>query len=277
MIGNRTTPVNRPFPNRCQAPIREIPNRCQAPIWGGRDLIVRDPNWCLAPIWEGASAGYNGSMKAILFDNDGTLVDTRDIILASMRHCTREVLGRVIPDEVLMHKVGQPLVVQMRDFTSDEAEQDELLRVYRAHNATIHDEQIRAFPGIADMLAQLHRAGVPMGVVTSKLRVTAWHGLELTGLAPYLSCCIGAEDCEHFKPEAEPVLRGASALGLPAAECFYVGDSPFDIQAGQAAGCATIAVSWGVFGADVLAEERPDIMCDTPAELLEAASSLIFP
>ena len=216
-------------------------------------------------------------MKAVLFDNDGTLVDTRDIILASMRHCTREVLGRVIPDEVLMRKVGQPLAVQMRDFTSDAAEQDELLRVYRAHNATIHDEQIRAFPGIACALAELEHAGVHMGVVTSKLRVTAWHGLELTGLAPYLSCCIGAEDCERFKPEAEPILRGAAALGVSAAECVYVGDSPYDIQAGRAAGCATAAVTWGVFSQDELLRESPDIACDSPGELVVALQSLIFP
>ena len=87
-------------------------------------------------------------MKGILFDNDGTLVDTHDIILASMRYSTQKVLGRVLPDEVLMRKVGQPLIVQMRDFTPDENEQVEIVRVYREHNATIHDERISAFPGM---------------------------------------------------------------------------------------------------------------------------------
>ena len=173
-------------------------------------------------------------MKAILFDNDGTLVDTHEIILASMRYSTQKVLGKVIPDDALMHKVGQPLAVQMRDFTPDETEQAEILRVYREHNATIHDEKIRAFAGIEEVLARLAELGVPMGVVTSKLRTTAWHGLELTGLAPYLGCCIGAEDCEHFKPEAEPVVRGAEVLGVRVGECAYVGDSPYDIQAGKA-------------------------------------------
>ena len=208
-------------------------------------------------------------MKGILFDNDGTLVDTKDIILASMRYSTRKVLGRVIPDEVLMRKVGQPLVVQMVDFTPYEDEQAEILRVYREHNATIHDEGIRAFPGIEGVLAEFARRGVPMGVVTSKLRVTAWHGLEITGLSPYLACCIGAEDCVHFKPEAEPVLRGAEALGVLARECYYVGDSPYDIQAGKAAGCVTVAVTWGMFPENVLKAESPDFMCATPQELLD--------
>ena len=213
-------------------------------------------------------------MLGILFDNDGTLVDTRDIILASMRHSTRAVLGRVIPDDALMRKVGQPLAVQMRDFTSDEAEQVEILRVYREHNATIHDAGISAFPGIAEMLAELAGWGIPMGVVTSKLRVTAWHGLELTGLSPYLSCCIGAEDCDRFKPEAEPVLRGADALGMPASECLYVGDSPFDIQAGKAAGCKSVAVTWGMFSPEVLAEQRPDFTCGSTDEFVNVVKEL---
>ena len=152
----------------------------------------------------------------------------------------------------------------------------EILRVYREHNATIHDEHIRAFPGIAEALRELGGRDVPMGVVTSKLRVTAWHGLELTGLAPYLACCIGAEDCDRFKPEAEPVVRGADALGQPASECFYVGDSPFDIQAGKAAGCSTVAVTWGMFPEQQLAAENPDYTCASPQQLVEVVASRIF-
>ena len=209
-------------------------------------------------------------MKGILFDNDGTLVDTRDIILSSLRYSTRLVLGRVVPDDVLMAKVGQPLAVQMHDFTEDEDEQEELVRVYRAHNATIHDASIRAFPGAAEALAELSGRGFALGVVTSKLHAIAWRGLEITGLAPYLSCCIGSDDCERFKPDPEPIERGAVALGLPPSECLYVGDSPYDLQAGRAAGCQTAAVTWGVFPPDMLQRETPDIMCGTFADLVKS-------
>ncbi|MBO4352390.1 MAG: HAD hydrolase-like protein, partial [Eggerthellaceae bacterium] len=133
--------------------------------------------------------------KGILFDNDGTLVDTRDLILESMRHCTRTVLGREISDDVLMRKVGQPLAIQMRDFTDDEELQVELLRVYREYNHAVHDDAIAAFPGAQEALVRLSAAGVRMGVVTSKMHWLAWRGLEITGLAPYLDCCIGADDC----------------------------------------------------------------------------------
>lgn len=210
-------------------------------------------------------------MKGILFDNDGTLVDTHDLILASMRHSTREVLGRVIPDEVLMRKVGQPLVVQMGDFTPDEGQQAEILRVYREHNHAHHDEAVRAFPGAREALEELTARGLALGVVTSKMHALAWRGLEITGLAPYLGCCIGADDCEHYKPEPEPVLRGLEALGLAAGDCWYVGDSPFDIQAGNAAGCSTAAVTWGMFSEEELLAARPDRVCRSFAELLELA------
>ena len=208
-------------------------------------------------------------MKGILFDNDGTLVDTHDLILASMRHSTRAVLGRVIPDEVLMRKVGQPLVVQMGDFTPDEEQQAEILRVYREHNHAHHDEAVRAFSGAQEALAELTTRGLELGVVTSKMHALAWRGLEITGLAPYLDCCIGADDCEHYKPEPEPVLRGLEALGLTAADCWYVGDSPFDIQAGNAAGCPTAAVTWGMFSEADLAAAQPDCICRSFEELLE--------
>ena len=216
-------------------------------------------------------------MEGILFDNDGTLVDTRDLILASMRHSTREVLGRVIPDDQLMRKVGQPLSVQVRDFTPDEAEQARLLRVYREHNHAIHDGMVKAFPGVREMLAKLSGRGAKMGVVTSKMHALAWRGLEICDLAPYLSCCIGADDCERYKPEPEPVLRGAEALGLPADACLYVGDSPFDIQAGNAAGCTTVAVTWGMFPPSELMAAHPDFSCDSPSALARLADSLVSP
>ena len=206
--------------------------------------------------------------KGILFDNDGTLVDTEMLILESMRYSTRTVLNRIIPDETLMRKVGQPLAVQMRDFTDDVLKQEEILRVYREYNHALHDEAVKAFPGVVEGLAKLSEAGCALGVVTSKLHALAWRGLEITGCAPYLDCCIGADDCDTFKPEPGPVLLGCEKLGVSPAECLYVGDSPFDICAGNAAGCATVAALWGMFGADELRLESPTFECATFEELV---------
>ena len=207
------------------------------------------------------------AIRGILFDNDGTLVDTYDLILDSMRHATRQVLGKVLSDERLMQGVGTPLEAQFAAFTDDAGQQADLARVYRDHNHARHDQNIQLFPGVANGLRRLRDAGVALGVVTAKRHALAWHGLEITGAAPYLACLVGPEDCEVSKPDPAPVLKGVELLGLRPSECLYVGDSPFDMQAGNAAGCPTVAVLWGMFGEDALRAEGPTYVIRDFAEL----------
>ncbi len=98
-------------------------------------------------------------IQGVLFDLDGTLLDTHDLLLETFRYATRKVLGERIPDGRLMAKVGQPLVTQMWDFTDDEAVHDELVEVYREYDAAIHDDMVRLFPGTREALAALREAG----------------------------------------------------------------------------------------------------------------------
>lgn len=214
------------------------------------------------------------SIKGVLFDNDGTLIDTHDLILSSMRFSTQEVLGQALPDEKLMAKVGQPLAVQMKDFSPDPEVQEEILRVYREHNHAHHDDAIAVFTGIKECLQELHASGFKMGVVTSKMHELAWRGLTLMELAPYLDCLVGADDCDEYKPNPGPVIKGAQLMGLKPQECLYVGDSPFDMQAGRDAGCVTVAVTWGMFSLERLREAHPDHIIDDPLELVALARSL---
>lgn len=209
------------------------------------------------------------AIRAVLFDNDGTLVDTHDLLLASFRHATTEVLGSPLPDEVLMAKVGQPLAVQMRDFSDDPEVQDALLKSYRTYNHEKHDAAVRLFPGVQEGLERLKNAGYSMGVVTSKMSPLAKHGLEVLGIAGYFDCLVGADTCETHKPHPGPVLLGAKLLGIDPAQCVYVGDSPFDMQAGNGAGCRTAAVLWGMFGEERLRAENPGCVCSTFDELVE--------
>ena len=208
--------------------------------------------------------------KAVLFDLDGTLIDTYQLILVSFRHATKQVLNRVIPDEELMAKVGQPLSTQMWDWTDDPAVHEELLTVYRTFNHAVHDEMIRSFEGVAEALAALQAAGVKMGVVTSKLHWLANRGLECCDLAQYMDVLMGPDDYEGEKPNPEPILAGCKALGVAPADCWYVGDSPYDIAAGNSAGCRTIAVDWGMFSRESLMAENPTVYCATPEEMLGA-------
>ena len=175
-------------------------------------------------------------LKAVLFDNDGTLVDSRELLLASFHYAGPAVLGRQLSDEEYLQKVGQPLAVQVKDYTDDPVLQERFCEAYRAHNKTVHDKMIKAFPGTVEALAELASAGLKLGVVTSKRHAVAWRGLEVVGAASYLDCCVGWDDIERPKPDPQPVVRGCELLGFDPSECLYVGDAPFDLQSGNAAG-----------------------------------------
>ena len=212
--------------------------------------------------------------SAVLFDLDGTLADTYDLILASQRYATRTVLGRVIPDERLMATVGIPLADQMADYTDDPAVVDELCRVYREHNALVHDELIKGFPGIHEALDAIVSLGAKTGIVTSKRKDAAVKVLESLDLTRFSGCLVGGTDPPLHKPHPDPVLRGCELLGVEPSQCVYVGDSPFDIQAGNSAGCKTIAVTWGVFTQGRLAECSPSFFACEPSQLPELIASL---
>ena len=207
-------------------------------------------------------------IKAVLFDLDGTLLDTHDMILASFRHATQEVLGHSFPEDVLMAKVGQPLETQMRDFTDDEVLQRRLLESYRTYNHAVHDQMVKPFDGIVEMLEALREAGLAMGVVTSKRHALAARGLEVCGLGRFMSCVVGPDDFPAHKPDPGPVVFGCQLLGVQPAECVYVGDSPFDIQAGNAAGCRTIAAPWGMFALDALKAQAPAEIAADPIDVV---------
>ncbi len=213
-------------------------------------------------------------MQGILFDNDGTLVDTYDLILSSMCHATKAVLRSELPEAELMAKVGIPLYDQMLLLAEgDPALAQELTDVYRAHNHAHHDQVVCVFPGVAEGLVRLQEAGIRLGVVTAKRHALAQRGLEVAGVWSFFDCLVGPDDCPRAKPDPDPILFGAELLGVPAQDCWYVGDSPFDMQAGNAAGCTTVAALWGMFAPDVLVAESPDLACATFSDMVDLALS----
>lgn len=226
-----------------------------------RSPVEGDAEW--RPL-EGVSSHRIAGVKGLLFDLDGTIIDTIDLILASARHASALVLGEALPDDVLRHNIGVPLRVQMGEYAPDHVE--ELLAAYREHNDRVHDELIREFPGTEAALAELSAMGFRMGVVTSKSRPVAERGVEHFGLGRYFDFVVGAEDTATHKPGPEPVLEGARRLGVPAKHCIYVGDSPHDMESGKAAGAVTVAALWGPFPERVL-EPGPDFAISQLADL----------
>ena len=198
-------------------------------------------------------------LSAALFDFDGTLVDTTEMIHQSMRHAASSVLGRDdIPRETLLANVGQPLPRQMELIDAERAEL--LLEAYRQHHEEHHDDLIGEFPGIEEALTRLRSAGIRAAVVTSKRLVSVEMALKnFPGLRDVVDRLVTMEDTTEHKPHPEPLLRGLELLGnVPKEEAVYVGDSPFDVEAAKAAGLTSVAVSWGAFSEDTLRAAEPD-------------------
>jgi pyrophosphatase PpaX len=215
------------------------------------------------------SGRVDGGYDPILLDLDGTVIDSVALIRESHRHAVRTVLGRDLEDERLVANVGRPLLEQMAAFSRERA--DELYRVYREWNHANTAALLLAYPEIPDALRALRGAGRRLGIVTSKSRdavALAWEVLpELPGL---FDVVMAAEDSERHKPAPDPVLGALARMGaLPDRAC-YVGDSPFDIESGRAAGVVTIGVTWGFFSRAALEAAGADAIVDTPADLVRA-------
>lgn len=209
------------------------------------------------------------SFPVVLFDLDGTVVDSGAIILASMRHATREVLGIDAADDELMAAVGGPgLEAQMAAFAPDRV--DELVRVYREHNIPLHDE-LMPCEGIEDVIVRLHEEGVRLGVVTAKWRRTAELAFTRLRVGDLFEVLVGGDETEKHKPDPDPLLLAAKRLGAAPQDCAYVGDSPFDIRAAKAAHMYSVAVTWGrIHDRAKLEAEEPSAIVDTAEELYAA-------
>jgi pyrophosphatase PpaX len=206
--------------------------------------------------------------STVLFDLDGTLIDSGEIILSSFRHATQTVLEREIPDEVLAAAVGgSNIYEQMRAFDEERAE--ELVRVYREHNEPLHDDLV-AFEGIERVVERLKTEGRRLGIVTAKRRRTVDLAFAILPLERYFDAVVTAEQTEHHKPHPEPVLTALQRLGARPEEAAFVGDSPFDMGAGKAAGVFTVAVSWGkIHPVEQLREAGADAVVHSPEELFD--------
>jgi pyrophosphatase PpaX len=203
----------------------------------------------------------------VLFDFDGTVIDSGAIIIASMRHATKTVLGRDIPDEELGRAVGgSGLVEQMR--LIDAQLVDELVACYREHNEPLHAE-LAECAGMTDVLTELKEEGRKLGVVTAKRRETVKLAFSYLPLEHFFDVVVGSDDTERHKPDPQPLAHALDLLGADRGDAVYIGDSPFDIRAAKAAGMHSVAVTWGgIHPRERLEAEHPDAVVDNPAELL---------
>jgi len=213
-------------------------------------------------------------LPAILFDLDGTLIDSTALILASARHAFDGVSAHSYTEPEWLTGMGMPLRTQVARFAASEAEVELVIARYQAFQDVHHDELVTAFHDAAATLDELRRRGHPMAIVTGKGGVMARHGLAHCRL--HFDVIVAADDCVRHKPHPEPVLLALDHLGIAPEQAVFVGDSPHDMAAGNAAGVTTVGALWGPFAAHDLAaaHHRLERLADLPA-LLDRLPALV--
>ena len=224
-----------------------------------------------APGSGAAAAGDPVPFGTFLFDLDGTLIDSIELILRSYRHTMRAHRGYEPPDDVWMEGLGTPLWVQFRLWSDDESEIKAMVETYREYNLAHHDELVRPYDGVVEQVRKLDAGGKTLGLVTSKMRGGALRGLRVAGLEEAFDVVVGSDDVARPKPHPEPVLTALSLAGRMAADAVFIGDSRHDIECGRAAGVKTAAVLWGPFDREHLEDLDPDYWLEQPQDIASLA------
>ncbi len=190
----------------------------------------------------------------VLFDLDGTLLNTRELINRSFVHTFEHFRpDHVLTDEELDSFFGPSLRQTFSRYSTDEQEIEEMIQYYREFNVSSHDEMVTAFPGAKSLIRTLARKGYKLGVVSSKKTDLVEHGLEIFGMRDKIKVIIGEEDVKNPKPDPEGILEAMRILDSKKA--LYVGDGVGDIEAGKNAGIDTIGVLYSDRKEQILAAE----------------------
>lgn len=211
---------------------------------------------------------------AVLFDLDGTLIDSIELILGSMRHAFAKCQRPVPSDDEWLTGIGTPLPSMFRNYVTEEAHVAELITAYREHQLLHHDALVRCYDEVTEALSALAERGHPMAVVTSKSDALARRGLEHAGILRFFDSIVGFDSTARHKPHPEPVLTALERLGYGPFEAAFVGDSVHDIEAGNAAGVVTVAALWGPFTRAQLAPASPGRFAERPGALAQLVAEL---
>ena len=187
-------------------------------------------------------------IDTVLFDFDGTIADTNDLIIASWQYTYRERLGHTVSKDEILRSFGEPLVETMAK-VFPEYDVDESIAIYRDFQKEIFSDAIKPFPGIPELVKELSARGYKIGIVTSRVRSSTYLGLEIFGLDPYIDAVITCEDCAEHKPGPGPCLACLEALGSKPENAVMVGDSKYDIGCANHAGVTSVMVGWSMAAA----------------------------
>lgn len=213
-----------------------------------------------------------GKIDTVLFDFDGTVMDTNNVILMSWQHTFRTLENREETLENLVKTFGEPLEATMKKFFPD-VPVEESVNIYRSFHHDNFSKLIKLFPGMEELISEVKHRGYKTGLVTSRLLRTTMEGLEKYHIKDCFDVIVTAEDTTKHKPDPQPIYVALEKLGSAAENSIMLGDTLFDLMCAANAGVKSALVGWSLALKDKTAEElgeaAPDYFISKPEELLE--------
>ncbi len=211
--------------------------------------------------------GFAGKPAALLFDLDGTLVDTIDLIVASFRHVLEDLAGRPFTRQEVIALFGPTEEAIIGRF-AEPAERQAACERFFSHYERHHERLVKVFPGVPELVREAAARGHPLALITNKGRRTTAITLDKSQLAACFRVVVTGDDVSRPKPHPEGIHLALERLGCDPGAAWYIGDAPVDVQAGRAAGTRTCAVLWGgVYEPERTLAASPDASCRTVGEL----------
>ena len=206
-------------------------------------------------------------IQTVLFDFDGTLINTNDLIFASYRYAFRKVLNREITMKEILELYGRPLYPSLEKYGE---KQEEIYRAYKMFEQRPENETlVKKFDGVYEGIQLLHKHGFLLGIVTSKRMHAVQKSLEFLELTNIFDVIVTPDEPVKPKPSPEPVLLACRRLGIAPDTAVMVGDSVFDLISGREAGCLTCALTYSTTPLEDLKKEKPVYLADSVYQLAE--------
>ncbi|KAB0444428.1 pyrophosphatase PpaX [Lysinibacillus fusiformis] len=207
------------------------------------------------------------AVKALLFDFDGTLLNTNELIIQTFMHVLNERFpGQFSPKDCLKF-IGPSLKQTFNDIAP--GEEEALIAKYRAWNLEHHDELVSQYPDVVSTLEQLKAQGILLAIVSTKRNDTIDRGLSILGATHLFDVRIGTDNVKNVKPDPEPVLLALERLGVSKDDAIMIGDNSHDIEAGHRAGVRAAGVAWAIKGEAYLQQYQPEYILHHMTDLLD--------
>ncbi|TYR80090.1 pyrophosphatase PpaX [Priestia megaterium] len=206
------------------------------------------------------------NINTVLFDLDGTLIDTNELIISSFTHTLNHYYPNQYTRQDILAFMGPPLYDTFAKM--DQTKVQEMIDMYRTHNLSHHDSLVKEFEGVFETVKWLYDQKYKLAIVTTKQLNTVMMGLRLTKLDQFFDVIVSIEDVEHAKPHPEPIEKALSLLNAKPEETLMVGDNHHDIVAGQNARTKTAGVAWSAKGREHIASYSPDIILEKMTDLI---------